>query len=194
MEAIRVRAAANGDTVGVFDLPLEDHELGAAVPAVETGTLKWPASILIQAGFNSRLAAIKAVTDTAATFTTGRALRQWLKSEAVIARSAVPDWPTAESRALRMEFLQSFTPAENRTWSKRRYRASLHWLGIPPPPGTPVQAHHLAGQTHVLAADATRLGTVQAVLNPDHLRLARAIVAADPSGIDIVYFGPPDLV
>lgn len=98
MEAIRVRAAANGDTVGVFDLPLEDHELGLAVPAVETGTLNRSASILIQAGFNSRLAAIKAVTDTGATFKTGHELRQWLNSEAVSAWSAQPDWPTVETQ------------------------------------------------------------------------------------------------
>ena len=84
MEAIRVRAAANGDTIGV-DLPLEDHELGLAVPAVETGTLNRSASILIQAGFNSRLAAIKAVTDTGATFTSGAELRQWLNSQDVAA-------------------------------------------------------------------------------------------------------------
>jgi hypothetical protein len=49
MEAIRVRATANGDTVGV-GLPLDEHELGLAVPAVETGTLNRSASILIQAG------------------------------------------------------------------------------------------------------------------------------------------------
>jgi len=52
MEAIRVRAAANGDTVGVLGLALEDHELGLAVPAVETGTLNRSASILIQASRN----------------------------------------------------------------------------------------------------------------------------------------------
>jgi hypothetical protein len=83
MEAIRVRAAANGDTVDMFDLALEDHELGLAVPTVETGTLNRSASILIQAGLNSRLAAIKAVTDTGAAFATGQELRQWLVSEAV---------------------------------------------------------------------------------------------------------------
>ena len=43
MEAIRVRAAANGDTIG--EISLEDHELGLAVPAVETGTLNRSASI-----------------------------------------------------------------------------------------------------------------------------------------------------
>lgn len=194
MEAIRVRAAANGDTVGIFDLPLEDHELGAAVPAVETGTLNRSASILIQAGFNSRLAAIKAVTDTAATFTTGQELRQWLNSEAVIAWSALPDWPTAETKAIWIEFIQSFTPAESSTWSDRRYRASVNWLGTPPPPGTPVQIHPWGGQSHVFAADATPLGTVRAALNPDRIGLLRATVATDPGRIDIVYFGPADFI
>jgi superfamily II DNA/RNA helicase/tetratricopeptide (TPR) repeat protein len=107
MEAIRVRAAANGDTVGVFDLPLEDHELGYAVAAVETGTLSRSAAILIQAGFNSRLAAIKAVTDTGATFQTGSELRQWLSSEAVAAWSARPDWPSAETKAMWTEFVRN---------------------------------------------------------------------------------------
>jgi hypothetical protein len=45
MEALRVRAAANGDVVGVFALALDDHELGLAVPAVETGTMNRSASI-----------------------------------------------------------------------------------------------------------------------------------------------------
>lgn len=194
MEAIRVRAAANGDTVGIFDLPLEDHELAAAVPAVETGTLNRSASILIQAGFNSRLAAIKAVTDTGATFTTGQELRQWLSSEAAIAWSALPDWPTAETKAIWIEFVQSFTPAENRTWSDRRTWASVNWLGTPPPPGTPVQVHHWGGQSRVLAADATPLGTVRAALNPNRMGLLRATVAADPGRIDIVYLGPADFI
>ena len=164
MEAIRVRAAANGDTVGVFDLPLEDHELGVAVPAVETGTLNRSAAILIQAGFNSRLAAIKAVTDTGATFTTGQELRQWLSSDAVAAWSAQPDWPTAETRAMWTEFAQSFTPRDSRTWADRRYWTNVTWLGVPPPPGTPVQVHDWGGQARVLAADGGPLGTVQARL------------------------------
>ena len=81
MEAIRVRGIANGDIVGVFDMNLNDFELGLAVPAVETGTLNRSASILIQAGFNSRLAAIKAVRDIGAPFTNGVGLRQWLEDQ-----------------------------------------------------------------------------------------------------------------
>lgn len=193
MEALRVRAAANGDLVGVFSLALEDHEVGLAVPAVETGTLNRSASILIQAGFNSRLAAIKAVTDTGAAFHTGSELRQWLTSEAVTAMSEQPDWPTAETKAMWTEFKQSFVPPENRTWSERRYWANVSWLGVPPPPGTPVQLHHWADYPRVLSADGTPLGTVQAALNPARAGLVRAQVSQDVSRIDISYLGPADL-
>lgn len=193
MEATRVRAAANGDTVGVFNLPLEDHELGLGVPAVETGTLNRSASILIQAGFNSRLAAIKAVTDTGATFQTGQELRHWLISEAVQAWSAQPDWPTAETQAMWTDFTQSFTPRDNRTWADRRYWANVIWLNVPPPPGMPVQVHHWAGQPRVLSVDGIPLGTVQGALNPGRVGLLRAQVAQDVGRIDIRYLGPADL-
>ena len=193
MEAIRVRAAANGDTIGIFDLPLEGHELGLAVLAVETGTLNRSASILIQAGFNSRLAAIKAITDTGATFQSGQELRQWLHSEAVTAWSDQPDWPTAETAVMWKEFVQSFTPLENRTWADRRYWANVIWLGMPPPSGTPVQVHHSTGQPRVLAADGTLLGTIQAALNPGRAGLLRAVVAQNVGRIDITYLGPADL-
>lgn len=193
MEAIRVRAAANGDTVGPFDLPLEDHELSVAVPAVETGTLNRSAAILIQAGFSSRLAAIKAVTDTGAAVDTGQELRQWLNSDAVAAWSAQPNWPTAETKAMWTEFSQSFTPRESRTWADRRYWANVAWLGAPPPPGTLVQVHHWSGQPRVLSADGAPLGTVQAALNPERAGLLRAQVAKDVTRIDITYLGPADL-
>ena len=191
MEAIRVRAAANGDTIGGF--LLDDYELGLAVLAVETGTLNRSASILIQAGFNSRLAAIKAVTDTGATFPTGQELRQWLNSEAVAAWSAQPDWPTAETKAMWTEFVQNFSPRENRTWADRRYWANVTWLSAPPPPDTPVQVHHWGGQPCVLSADGTPLGTVQAALNSGRAGLMRAQVSQDVGRIDLTYLGPDDL-
>ena len=158
MEAIRVRAAANGDTIGPFDLPLEDHELGLAVPAVETGTMNRSASILIQAGFNSRLAAIKAVTDTGATFTSGAELRAWLRSPDVAAWSAQPGWPTAETRTMWLEFTQEFAPVDNRTWARRDYLGNVQWFEPPAPPGTPVSLHHWNGQPLVLAPDGTQSG------------------------------------
>ncbi len=194
LEAIRVRAAANGDTVGVFVIPVEDHELGVAVPAVETGTLNRSASILIQAGFGSRLAAIKAVTDTGATFHTGQELRQWINSEPVTALSTRPDWPTAETKAMWLDFTANFTPRESRTWADRRYWAEVTWLDAPPTPGTQVQIHHWDNQPRVLSTEGTMLGTVQAAFNPGRVGLLRAQVAQDVGRLDIIYLGPADLL
>lgn len=193
MEAVRVRAVANGDTVPPFGMALDDHELGLAVPAVETGTMNRSASILIQAGFNSRLAAIKAVTDTGATFTTGQELRQWLNSDGIAVWSARPDWPTAETKAMWTEFAASFAPRDNRTWTDRRYWAGVAWYGAPPPPRAPVQLHEWNGQRLVLAADGMPLGTLQAALNPLRRGLVRATVSGEAGKIDLSYLGPDDL-
>ena len=194
MEAVRVRAAANGDTIPPFGMALDDHELGLAVPAVETGTMNRSASILIQAGFNSRLAAIKAVTDTGATFTTGPEPRQWLNSDGIAAWTALPDWPTVETKAMWTEFTASFTPRENRTWADRRYWAGVAWSGAPPPPGTLVQLHEWNGQRLVAAADGTPLGALQHAINPLRRGLIRASVSAEAGKVDLSYLGPDDLV
>ncbi|MET4218708.1 superfamily II DNA/RNA helicase [Bradyrhizobium sp. LB14.3] len=191
LEAIRVRAHANGDTIDGFQL--SDFGLGYAVASVETGTLNRSASILIQAGFNSRLAAIKAVTDTGGSFENGQELRQWLSSQAVAARSALPNWPTIETKDMWTEFVLTFRPRENRAWADRRYWGNVAWLGAPPPPGTSVQLHDFAGQPRVLAADGTPLGTLQASLNPTRLGLVRAQVSQDTGRIDVSYLGPDDL-
>ena len=105
--------------------------------------------------------------------------------EAVAAWSAQPDWPTAETKAMWTDFVQSFTPRENRTWAERRYWAKVAWLGVPPPPGTSVQIHHWGGQQRVLSTDGT--------LNPGRAVLLRAQVAQDVGRINITYLGPADL-
>jgi len=193
MDAVRVRATANGDVIPPEGLALEEFELGLAAPAVETGTMSRPASILMLAGFNSRLAAIKAVTDTGATFTTGQELRLWLNSEVVAAWSVRPDWPTAETKQMWSAFVHSFTPPDNRTWSDRRYWAQVAWHGVPPPPNTPVRLHHWNGQPLVLSADGHPLGTLQAALNPARAGLVRAMVSMEIGRIDLSYLGPDDL-
>lgn len=192
MEAIRVRGVANGDRVG--DFALDDLELGVAVVAVETGTLNRSGSILIQAGFSSRLAAIKAVTDTKATFTTMQELRQWLRSDVVTEASVKPDWPTAESREMWLEFYRSFTPTTNRTWAEHSYIESVQWLAQPPQPGAHVQIFDREGVSHVLSADGARLGTLQAHINQTRSGLAKIQVGEDPAFVKITYLGPSDLM
>jgi hypothetical protein len=190
LEAIRVRAATHADTVD--GTPIEDFELGLAVSAVETGTMNRSASILIQAGFNSRLAAIKAVTDTGATFGNGPELRHWLGSNDVVARSSLTDWPTIETKAMWMDFLRSFRRSDNRTWAERRYLAPVVWLGTPPAPGAPIHVHDFAGTPRVLAANGAPLGKVQATLNQERIGLVRAQVSSQAGKIDISYLGPDD--
>jgi hypothetical protein len=193
MEALRVRAAANGDVVGVLGLPLEDYELGLAVPAVETGTMHRSASILIQAGFSSRLAAIKAVIDTSATFTTGAELRAWLHSPGLAAFSAQPNWPTSETRGLWLDFIREFAPRDNRIWARRDYIGTVQWFAKPAPPGTPVALYHRDGQPLVLAPDGHAIGLLKHALNPNRRGLMRATVAPHAALLDLSYLGPDDL-
>ncbi len=194
MEAVRVRAEANGDVVGDDGLAPGNYGLGLAVRAVETGTMNRSASILIQAGFTSRLAAIKAVTDTRATFTTGRKLRSWLNSDAVTVRRKLPDWPTAETKKMWTKLEQSLMLHDNRTWRNRHYLSGVAWSGVPPQPSTPVQLYQWQGQSLVLAADGLPLGILQAAVNPKRRGLIRATVSAEAEKIDLVYLGPDDLL
>jgi len=193
MEAIRVRASANGDTIGDIGFLLDDFDLGHAVAAVETGTINRSAAMLIQAGFNSRIAAIKAVRDTGSNFQTGDELRLWLKSEAVAAWSAQPDWPTIETRDMWSAFTRSFEPAASLVWANRRYWVNVEWFDGQPAAGSPVQIHHKDGQLFALGPDGKPLGLVKAAINPGRNGLVRAHVAEEEGRIDIAYLGPADL-
>lgn len=191
MESLRVRAVAHRDVVNMIEV--SDYELGLAVPAIETGTMNRSASILIQAGFNSRLAAIKVVTDTAATFTTAAELRTWLRSPHLANWSAQPNWPTAETRDIWLEFIREFTPSDNRIWERRNYSAPVKWFGIPVPPGTPVSLFYWNHQTMVLTPDGYAVGLLPHPLNKNRSGLVRAKAAQNNSQIDLIYLGPDDL-
>ncbi len=194
MEAIRVRALANGDTIGDFGLNLNDFELGLAVSAVETGTMSRSAAVLIQAGFNSRLSAIKAVADTGATFSTLAELRTWLTSERVRDLGASAPWPTAETHAMWVEFIESFTPVNTMTWSDRRYWANVIWLpGMTPPAFAPVRLANMGQSRAVLSPDGNVIGELMAALNPKRRGLIWAEVMAEPNKVAITYSGPDDL-
>ena len=192
MEAIRVRGIANGDTIGDFSLRLDHFELGLAVSAVETGTLLRPASILIQAGFSSRLAAIKAVNDTGATFSNGFELQQWLTSDAVKALSDQADWPTVETAKMWKAFAEGHTPQAAHIWAERRYWANVSWSQPAPPAGTPVRLHHHQGRPVILSADGSLIGEADMALNPARRGLLR-VAANDGGKIDLSYLGPDDL-
>ena len=118
---------ARGHGTGVT---LDDFELRAAVPAVETGTLNRSAAILRQAGFASRLAAIKAVQDAEGNFHSARELEAWLKSERVEQLSAAGNWPSTETAEMWSTFRASYTPPVDRTWKKSSATVSSHNEGL----------------------------------------------------------------
>ena len=126
MESLRVRGEANNDPFPE-GTHFEDYEWGVAVPAVETGTLNRTAALLMQAGFNARLAAIKAVHDTGAEFRTSVDLAQWLQSDAIRARATDPEWPTAASHDVWLAFIGSCTPADRTEWKTWTYTAQAVW-------------------------------------------------------------------
>jgi hypothetical protein len=95
----------------------------------------------MQAGFTSRLAAIKAVTDTAGAFTAARELAAWLGSDQVIAVTEGGNWPTPETASLWKTFLSEYEPPENTVWSIKSAIRAARWRdGIQlPPAGMPPQ-------------------------------------------------------
>ncbi len=189
MEALRVRAIANSDPVGI-GLSLDDFELGLAVPAVETGTLNRSAAILIRAGFSSRLAAIKAVQDASGEFHNGTELADWLNSELVTQLSSSDDWPTNETSKSWREFRNNYAPRATRKWRKSTMAVPVNWnkaIG-PISVGLPVR---LQNKT-VLAPDLTELGVVLQPLNHARCGLALATVGPDTAHIEITYLGPDD--
>ena len=193
IDAIRVRALAHNDVVG--DFGFNDLETSVAVPALETGTLNVSAAILIQAGFSSRAAAIKAVTDTEANFSNTQQLSAWLASDIVSIMSLLGDWPTPETKKLWEEFVSKQTPAGSNVWTAQNIQESVAWDNGAPEPGEYLRLFPLEdGETGVFSSDLQFLGELDAAL-PDPLP---GIVYARRSNesenrIELTYYGPQEL-
>ncbi len=198
MEAIRVRAQANGDEVNstLGEMSIDAFRLDLAVPAVETGTLDRCAAMLMEAGFTSRLAAIKAVNDTGAQFTNSFQLKVWLNSVEVRTLGENADWPTPESHAFWTEFIRNYPLSEKRTWLIRTGKIGVIWLeGNPQPaPGTRVVIRFLdGGSAMVMSSGYKLLGRLNTTFEVEPSGLFNATVAADIARVQYTYYGPDDL-
>jgi len=198
MEAIRVRAQANADDVGgeLGEMTIDDFEIGLAVPAVETGTLNRCAAILMQAGFTSRLAAIKAVMDTNAAFTNASGLRAWLDSDEVKSLSQDENWPTPENHQLWQEFTTSYTPPEKRIWSVTTGQFPVSWFEgvMPPTPGTIVTFHFPEDDVPVVISPAfQRLGSLDVALANVPSGVFHSTVGPASNLVEYTYYGPNDV-
>ena len=198
MEAVRVRAQANADEVGgeLGAMTIDDFEVGLAVPAVETGTLNKCAAMLMQAGFTSRLAAIRAVIDTGAQFTNSFELNAWLNSDQLRALGENANWPTPNSHTLWTEFIDSYTPPEKKVWSIRAGQSGVAWLEgvVRPAPGTTVVLHLLEdGSSVVMSAGYQLLGRLDVIFEAEPSGLFNATVSADTASVQYSYYGPDDI-
>jgi hypothetical protein len=194
MEAVRVRAQANRDVIG-DGLTIDDFEVGYAVPAVETGTLSRPAALLMQAGFTSRLAAIKAVADTAAAFTTRGELAAWLKSGPVVALTEKGNWPTPETTSLWKSFLSEYEPPGKTVWSIKSAPRAARWRGgIQPPAGMLLRVRNAEDRTSVLLSPAHEfLGRLDPPIGAEPKGVLLVHVGAKPDTVALTYYGPDDI-
>ncbi len=191
MEAVRVRGLAHVNPFGE-EPDLSAYELGFAVAAVETGTMDRSASYLIQAGFGSRLAAIKAVTDGGGEFTKGSELLLWLRSPVVEDLGRDPAWPSPETQILWKQFVSAFDVPAGRAWTRHEGKVGVTWLaGKTPAPGTAVRIGSLPGfESHVFGADYEHLGDLTIPSRPGRTGLLLATVSDVRGTLDVNYFGP----
>lgn len=194
MEAVRVRAAAHEDMFS-DEVKLSDYPHAHAVSAVETGTLSVPASLLIQSGFASRLAAIRAVEATNANFDSMAGLESWLRSEELATLSKDVAWPTKSSHQLWLDYLAGNGGHSSKAWTEKSYKSPVKWSGVPMPPSTPLRIGAGPGRENVvLRSDFEEVGTVPWVPNAGRkgILLATATGAADSLALE--YIGPDDLL
>jgi hypothetical protein len=197
MEAVRVRALAYANPFNMEEMlapNLSDFPRSFATAAVETGTLLAPASILIQAGFGSRLAAIKAVLDSGAGFDSLDELREWLRSSKVELLSQDESWPSPESRSLWVQFRSPAGVGSLKTWHREEFDAPVTWLGEPPDKGTALRFGTGPRTGLIFSADFEVLGKIAWRPRLGAVGLVSATATGMQDKFEFVYFGPKDFV
>ena len=187
MEAIRVYESAQGS------IPAEELN-GSAVATIETGTFDSSASILIRAGFDHRLAAIKAVVSTGADFNSAKEMRQWINNlDPWYAQDKT--WPSPESRSAWETFASYNRLPHLRQWMHSAVDVyDVTWHGEVPTPNTWLRITDLAPDTvQVWSTGFDLLGEASIRLNYKRLGILRAQSLGGASGIRLLYTGPDDL-
>lgn len=191
MEAVRVRGLANLNPFA-DGATLDAYELGLAVAAVETGTTNRSAAYLMQAGFGSRLAAIKAVHDGGGVFTKASELARWLRSTPISGLTAEATWPSTGTHSLWVEFVRAFDAPLDRTWKHTEGTTQVSWMkGKLPPPGLPLRIGSTVGsENRVFSADYQLLGKLHIQVGSNRKGLLMATVSEEPNTIAWRYVGP----
>lgn len=185
VEAARVYEQAQGN----MQAELID---GSATAALEAGTLSRAAAVLLRSGFDHRSAAIKAVTDTDATFDDAFGMRAWI-NELDPAVAADPEWPTLASRGAWVEFTRRLRQRRRRRWTQHTMRVDeVAWDAKVPKAGTWLRVtDDGAGTAGIWSPGFDRLATVQVGLNAHREGLLHA-VRHPAGGVRLRYRGPND--
>ena len=191
MEAVKVRAQANGDIISDGVFTIDDVETGLAVPAIETGTLNRSAAILMQAGFTFRSAAIQIVNDTAATFENFNQMKVWLESDNIKTLSEDRAWPSPESHDAWVAFTQNYVASENNIWDIQEKSLPAEWFDTenPPRPNTSVKLINLGDETFILSATLIKIGRLKQPIPAVSKGVLTAKVAPDGELITTLYYG-----
>ena len=190
LEAIRVRAMANKDLV--YGNKIEDYELGLVIPAIENGTLNRSVAILMQAGFNSRKAAVYAITTTDASFTNGHQLNDWLASQKVVDLTHSFSWPTPETSTLWQSFIQGYQPSSKANWAVIETQVNVNWsIENAPKGGALVKIWNKhKGKTQISDSACEIVGELYYRYNLDNSGIYYCKTSDDKKSLTLTYVGP----
>ncbi len=190
LEAIRVRAQANEDVI-VDGTTINDYEVGLLIPTIENGTLNRSAALLMQAGFNSRKAAIYAIGSTGASFTNGRQLNIWLNSDELANLTTGGRWPTPETSSLWSRFIEEYKPVVATTWGSISIRVLVDWFpDYNPLSGSPVKLfNYETGRTQVIGPDGEKVGQLDIHYDLLKTGIYYTIVAENTNYLDVIFWG-----
>ncbi|HVT73844.1 MAG TPA: DEAD/DEAH box helicase [Lacunisphaera sp.] len=187
MEAVRVRQTA-------ADEETEWPDAGRAALALETGTPDYCASLLIQNGLASRIAAMKAIADCPASFNDIEGLRDWVNSDAVDAMALDENWPTPETAAIWATFTDGLAVASTARWDIHEGDVDVVWSGEPLPPDSAVRLSYDANNKRmkVFSPEMDPVGYLPYAWKAAPTGIALGTVC-DPAGkIAVTYVGPSD--
>lgn len=189
LEAIRVRAHANGDVIG--GVRVDDYDTDLLVPTIENGTLIRSAALLMQSGFNSRQAAIHAVNSTGASFSNARELTMWLSSELVFTLTRSTRWPTVETASLWMKFILEYKPDIETTWRGQIIFFHAGWMSnYNPTSGSFVKLmNDETGSTLVRSSDGELIGRLERRFNLSSTGIYYTKIADNTNSLEVTFWG-----
>lgn len=186
MEAVRVRRnAVEGEQ--------ERGNAGRAALAIETGTPTYEAALLIQNGLASRVAAMKASGECAASFDDVKGLKRWLASDIVKQKEANTNWPTVQTRSLWKAFVKGLKTSRLSRWKITDGVVDARWLDDKPETGEKVRLIYNAKDQNmsIYSPGMEHLGFLPYTwkTEPKGILLAQAMATGQ---LSVQYTGPVD--